>query len=206
MSRYSLRSAGLAIFLFVCLVNPIWGQTWKPYTFKGTEHFKYSLKTIKGDEEKTGQFTLDVAEAGEDKYTISFSSALGENESSSTTTSTAEELPGKILMSLMMSGSEAAAVLGTTLFAPTLGIMFMGGGDLEVGSGWSRTEEGKKMSFKVESKEKVAGIEGYHCTLREDDKVTFSQVIAPDIGLPIKTEMVDDDGNRFISELIEFKK
>lgn len=198
----------MAVLSILCVASSAKAQAWKPYTFKGSEHFKYAIKSIKSGEEKSGFFTLDIEKKGEDKYKVSFSSVLGENEASSSTTTTADELPGKIIMSLMMSGSEAGSVLGATLFTPMLGMMFMGMGaaDLEVGSGWSRTEEGKKVSFKIEAKENIAGHEGYRCVFREGDNVKYLQVIAPDIGLPLKTEVVDDDGSRYISELVEFKK
>jgi hypothetical protein len=109
-------------------------------------------------------------------------------------------------MSLMMSGSEAGAVLGATLFTQAMPMMFLGMTELEVGSGWSRTEEGKKISFQVESKETIAGVEGYRCVFREDDQIKILQVIAPDVALPLQTEMVDDDGKRYISKLVEYSK
>ncbi len=206
MFRHYITNISLALFAIVYLVSSAGAETWKPYDFKGSEHFKYSIKSIDGDQEKTGHFTLDLKKIEENKFKVSYSSALGDNESSSTTTTTADEMAGKIMMSLMMSGSEAGAVLGSTLFTPMLGMMFMGGADLEVGSGWSRTEEGKKMSFKIEAKEKIAGQEGYRCVFREGDNLKYMQVISPEIGLPLRTEVVEDDGKRFISELIEFSK
>jgi len=105
-----------------------------------------------------------------------------------------------------MGGSEAGAILGVTIFTPALGMMFMGAQDLEVGSGWSRTEDGKKVSFKIEEKETIAGQEGYRCVLREEGRIKYLQVIAPDIGLPLVTQMNDDDGTQFEAKLVEFKR
>jgi hypothetical protein len=204
MSRFrTIAVLAISLFSMVALAG---AQAWKPYAFQGTEHFKYNLKSIENGEEKTGSFNLDIAKSGEDKFTVNFSSKLGENEASSSTTANGEELPGKIMMSLLMSGNEAGAVLGATLFAPMMGMMFMGMADLEVGSGWSRTEEGKKLSFKIEAKETVAGHEGYRCVFKEDEKTSYLQVIAPEIPLPLRTEVTDNDGNRYVSELTEFKK
>ncbi len=195
-----------AVILTLCLAAFPHAQIWEPYAFEGSEHFKYDIKSIEEGKELTGYFTIDIQKTDEDKFKVSYSSKLGENEASSTTTSTADELAGKLLMSLMMSGSEAGAVLGATLFTQALPMMFLGMTELEVGSGWSRTEEGKKVSFKVESKETIAGVEGYRCVFREDDEIKILQVIAPDVALPLQTEMVDDDGNRYISKLTEYKK
>jgi hypothetical protein len=204
-NRYTLAisSAVILILFFVVFAH---AQAWKPYAFEGNEHFKYDIKSVEKDKEQTGFFTIDIEKTGEDKFKVSYSSKLGENEASSTTTSTADELAGKLLMSLMMSGSEAGAVLGATLFTQAMPMMFLGMTELEVGSGWSRTEEGKKISFQVESKETIAGVEGYRCVFREDDQIKILQVIAPDVALPLQTEMVDDDGKRYISKLVEYSK
>lgn len=179
-------------------------QAWKPYEFKGTEHFKYDIKSTSGGETRTGHFTLDIEKAGDDQYKVSYRSVLGENEASSTTTSTADELPGKIMMSLIMSGNEAGTILGSTIFTPVLGMMFMGTSDMEVGSGWSRTQDGKKMSFQIEDKETVGGQEGYRCVYKENDVVKYLQVISPEIGLPLRTVMTEEDGSRHESKLVEF--
>ena len=198
---------GLAAFLSgVSFAPSVQAQAWKPYAFEGTEHFKYDIKSVQDSKETTGYFTLDIEKKGEDKYKVSYSSKLGDNEASSTTTASADELAGKLMMSLMMSGSEAGAILGATLFTQALPMMFLGMTDLEVGSGWARTEGGKKVSFKVESKETVAGVEGYKCVFREENKVKYMQVIAPDVALPLQTEMVDDDGMHYTSKLVEYKK
>jgi hypothetical protein len=181
-------------------------QIWKPYTFQGTEHFKYNLKSASKGEEKTGSFTLDIEKIEGEKFKVNFSSKLGENESSSSTTASADELPGKVMMSILMSGNEAGAVLGATLFTPMLGMMFMGVNDFEVGSGWSRTEDGKKMSFQIEAKETVGGFEGNRCVYKENDQTRYLQVISPEIPLPLRTEVNDEEGNRYSSELVEYRK
>jgi hypothetical protein len=190
----------------VCLVGSAGAQIWKPYTFQGTEHFKYDLKSVVDSVTLAGSFTLDIAKAGEDKFKVSFNSVLGETESSSSTTASLDDLAGKIIMSLMMSGNEAAGVLGATLFTPMLGMMFMGTEDLEVGSGWSRTDGGRKMSFKIEAKETIAGQEGYRCVYRQGDDLKYLQVISPNVGLPLKTEVTDEKGHHYTALLVEFKK
>jgi hypothetical protein len=204
------RTNRLTAFLFLCtfllLSSGLFAQAWKPYGFRGGEHFKYDVTSTTDGETKAGHFTLDIEKAGEDQFKVSYQSVLGEDEASSTTTSTADELPGKIMMSLLMSGNEAGAILGATVFTPVLGMMFMGTSDLEIGSGWSRTEEGKKMSFKIEDKETVGGQEGYRCVFKENDEVKYLQVISPDIGLPLRTVVIDDDGSRHESKLVEYSK
>jgi len=206
MRNFRLVTSFVTLLSVLCLVSSAGAQAWKPYTFQGTEHFKYDLKSVVDGVTETGSFTLDIAKAGEDKFKVSFSSVLGENEASSSTTASLDELGGKIIMSLMMSGSEAGAVLGATLFTPMLGMMFMGTTDLEVGSGWSRTDGGKKMSFKIEAKEKIAGQEGYRCVYRQGDDLQYLQVISPDVGLPLKTEVTDEKGRHYAAELAEFNK
>jgi hypothetical protein len=203
MSRIRFTaSVTLLVFLSASLLA---AQAWKPYSFKGTEHFKYTIEsTEKGGEKKTGFFTLDLKPTGEDQYKVSFESKLGENEASSSTTASSDELAGKLMMTMMMSGSEAGAILGITLFTQALPMIFMGMSDLDVGSGWTRTENGKEISFKVEGKEKIAGVEGYRCVFREADQVKFQHVISPDVALPLMTEMVDDDGSRHVSKLVEY--
>ena len=182
-------------------------QAWRPYAFEGTEHFRYDIQSTEKDgTKKSGYFTLDIEKEGEERYKVAFASKLGESESSSSTTATADELAGKLMMTVLMSGSEAGAILGMTLFAPTMPMMFMGMSDLEVGSGWSRTDNGKPISFKVEAKETIAGVEGYRCVFREAEQVKYLQVIAPDVALPLKTEMADDDGSRYVAALTEYGK
>jgi hypothetical protein len=192
--------------LGISIASSAGAQVWKPYSFGGNEHYKYMIESSKDGEKKSGSIDLDFEKVGEDKYKVSYESKLGENESSSTTTATADELAGKLMMTMMMSGSEAGAILGSTLFTPALSMMFLGMSELEVGSGFTRTEGGKKVSFKVESKETIAGVEGFRCVFREDDKIKYLQVIAPDVALPLHTEVVDDDGSRFTTKLVEYTK
>ena len=199
-------SAAAALILFFSLASLARAQAWKPYAFEGSEHFKYDIRSVEEGHEATGFFTIDIEKAGEDKFKVSYRSKLGENEAASTTTATADEIAGKLMMSLLMSGSEAGAVLGATLFTQAMPMMFLGMTDLEVGSGWSRTEEGKKLSFKVESKETIAGVEGYRCAYRENDQIKILQVIAPDVALPLRTEIANDDGSRYTSRLVEYRK
>lgn len=205
----SYRHAILAvvfIFMNVSIPSSAGAQGWEPYTFQGTEHFKYDIKSVDNGEEKTGSFTLDIEKKDEKQYKISFASKLGDSESSSSITATPDEIATKLMMSMVMGGSEAGAILGVTLFTPALGIIFASDQDLEVGSGWSRTEGGKKESFKIEEKETIAGHEGYRCVFREDGRIKYLQVIAPDIGLPLRTQMNDDDGTHFELKLVEFKR
>jgi hypothetical protein len=198
----------LILFCLISLSSPSvpFAQAWKPYDFKGTEHFKYDIHSTKNGKEEAGYLILDIEKKGEDKYKISYESKLGDSEASSSTTSSADNLAGKLMMSMMMSGSEAGTVLGSTLFTQAMPMMFMGMTDFEVGSGWSRTENGKKLSFKVESKEKVAGLEGYKCVYREDGMVKYLQVIAPDVPLPLQTEMTDEDGSQYKAKLVEYRR
>ncbi len=206
MSLSQRKCAIVVLVLGICFASSAGAQIWEPYNFKGTEYFKYAISSSEEGVEKTGTFTLDIEKIADDKYKVGYSSKLGEDESSSTATATTDELAGKIIMSLMMGGSEAGAIIGVTIFTPALGMMFMGGGELEVGNGWTRTEEGKKLSFKVESREKIAGIDGFKCVYREDDQVKTLQVIAPDIALPLHTVLIDEEGGRFEAKLLEFKK
>jgi hypothetical protein len=207
MSLNPRTCAAVFLILSICFVSSAGAQAWEPYNFKGTEHFKYAINSTEEGVEKTGTFSFDTVKQGEDKYKVSYSSLFGEDEFSSTTTATKDELAGKIMMSLMMSGSEAGAILGVTIFTPALGMMMiLGGGDLEVGNGRTWTEKGKKMSCKVEAKEKIAGLEGYKCVYREDGEIQIMQVIAPEIALPLHTILVDEEGSRFEAKLLEFKK
>jgi hypothetical protein len=207
MSLNPRTCTAVFLLLSVCFVSSAGAQTWEPYNFEGTEHFKYAISSTEEGVEKIGTFSFDVVKQGEDKYKVSYSSLLGEDESSATTTATKDELAGKIMMSLMMSGSEAGAILGATIFTPALGMMMLlGGGDFEVGNGRTWTDKGMKMSCKVESKEKLAGLEGYKCVYRENDEIKNMQVIAPKIALPLHTMLVDEEGSRFEAKLIEFKK
>jgi hypothetical protein len=203
----SARIATLLALLPCLLPAPdVVAQAWKPYAFAGSEHFRYEIESVKGGEKKAGFLDLRIEKLGEDRFKVSFESKLGDSEASSSTTAAANELAGKLMMSMMMSGSEAGAILGMTLFTQALPMMFMGMTDLEVGSGWSRSEGGKKISFKVEAKETIAGVEGYRCVFREEGRVKYLQVIAPEVALPLRTEMNDEDGSRYVATLSEYSR
>ena len=205
MMRTKLSPIGLSMIV-LSISSPALAVTWKPYDFQGTEHFKYEIRSIKEDQKKTGFFTLDIEKKEGDQYKISFSSKLGDSEGSMSTTAPANELAGKLMMSVMMSGSDAGSVLAMTLFTQNLTMMFMGLNDFEVGAGWRRTEGGKKISFKIESKETIADQEGYKCVLREGDQIKVLQVVSPEVPLPLRTEMTDDDGSRYEAHLVEFTR
>ncbi len=203
MSHVRLISATLALFCYALPAAAQEGETWEPYKFRGTEHFKYEMNMTEDGDTQTGWYTLDLEPRGGDQVWMKVKAAMGEATSEFSTTAAPDAVHSQLLPQLMMS--PAGAPMIATLFAPWWG-MYFAGRDWAVGAGWSFSDGAKQVSFKVEDTCSYAGVEGKNVVWREDDEVRGESCIAIGVALPLAVSFRDDSGRHYKVTLTEYNQ
>ncbi len=178
--------------------QPITGPfTWRMYSFKGTEHFRYNVQQRDGNENKNGSYTFDAKPAGNGNTRLSVAGNMGSDSYSSTVTVGPNE--GVPMMSLIGLGP-----VGLALFNPVW-MLLLGGHQWELGSGWQSTQNGESSSFKVEEKCQQAGVNGLKGVWRQNQKVAMDMCVSPNVALPLALTFNNDDGSMTAMQLVEFR-
>ncbi len=184
----------LLVGLFLIGIGQVvWAEKWEPYQFKGNEYFEFKILLEEDEETKESIYILDIKEnseksaSGEEVYEVSYTTKG---------TLTKDEL-----------GPETAFGLGISLnmlvINPAYGFFFSQM-DLKVG---------EKMNFfgagiiNVIGKEKIAGREGFVCQLflaDEEEKMVAEWVIDPDLALPLRSKIFDDNELQGQIELVKY--
>jgi len=175
----------------------IWAEKWEPYQFKGNERFEYKILLEEDGEEEESIYILDIKESseksksGEEVFEVSYITKG---------TLTKDELGPETAFGLM--GSYGIS-LNMLVINPAYGFFFSQM-DLKVG---------EKMNFfgagiiKVIGKEKIAGREGFVCQLfqaDEEDMMIAEWVIDPELALPLKSRIFEDDELQGQIELVKY--
>ncbi len=170
---------------------------WKPYAFKGTEHFRYTLTQQEPDGTKTtGTYVIDIQKQGE-KYRIHFEGNFGDNEGTFTTTvEDPDEIGGILMFQTLMN--PWLAPLSATLFANFFGTFAFAGitmGNWEVGTaGKFKDDSGNTIEYAIPDECTYADQTGRHLVVKTNGKVTYELCVAKDVALPLYQKVVDDDG------------
>jgi len=188
----------LLIGLFLMGIGQvIWAEKWQPYQFKGNEYFEFKILLEEDEETKEAIYILDIRESdkkspdGEDVFEVTYTTKG---------TLTKDELGPETAFGLM--GSYGIS-LNMMVINPAYGFFFSQM-DLKVG---------EKMNFfgagiiKVIRKEKIAGREGFVCQLfqaDEEDKMIAEWVIDPELALPLKSKIFEDNELQGQIELIKY--
>jgi len=156
---------------------------WEPYQFEPKDQeYEYKITTFEEDVEKVSTYVLQIKKKGDDQLEVSVKT---------TWTAAEEDLGSQIL-----GGWWAAGAFGLTMaFINPMYAAFFGGLDMY---------EGNKMSFfgagvvEITGTEKVAGRTGFVCVFRNEDRgpVMGRYVVDPDVPLPLKTELFEEDGTK----------
>lgn len=188
----------LLIGLFLSgIIQLGWAQKWEPYQFKGNERFEYKVIWEEDGEEEEVIYILDIKK--------SIEKSRGDEEVFEVTYTTKGTLTKDEL------GPETAfglwGVYGISLnmlvINPAYGFFFSQM-DLKVG---------EKMSFfgagiiKVIGLENIAGREGLVCQLfqpDEEDKMLAEWVIDPELALPLRSKIFEDNELQGQIELIKY--
>ena len=189
------RAAGPLPTLYTA---PISGAfSWGMYALKGTEHFKYDVSETDGGQTKIGTYTFDAARQG-NGVMLTINGSLGSDSYSSTAAIT----PGQgIPMMQLASMGPAAAVMFSPMYS-----LYFGGRQMQLGTGWSQTHNGKTSSFKVESTCAYGGVSGLRGVMRENGAVIVDMCISPNVGLPLAVTMGGESGsNGTTMKLVEFR-
>jgi len=170
---------------------PSGGFAWTPYQFKGTEHFKYNVASKDGN----GFYQLDLQPAGAGKVRMIAKGQVGGDSYSSTMT--VDPQMG------MMANYQQLATMGplAIMMNPGWAMMF-GGREMTVGDGWSSSQGGHSASFKVESTCAAAGQGGVMLVGRENNQITLSICMSPNVALPLS--FIGGDKGELKMTLVEY--
>ena len=173
----------------------VWAEKWEPYQFKGNEYFEYKILLEEDEQEAT--YILDIKESskkstsGEEVFEVSYTTKG---------TLTKDELGPETAFGLW--GSYGIS-LNMLVINPAYAFFFSQM-DLKVG---------EKMNFfgagiiKVIGKEKIAGREGFVCQLfqaDEEDKMIAEWIIDPDLALPLRSKIFEDNELQGQIELVKY--
>ena len=175
----------------------VWAEKWEPYQFKGNEYFEYKILLEEDEEKGEVIYILDIKESSE-------KSTSGEEvfEVSYTTkgTLTKDELGAETAFGLW---GVYGISLNMLVINPAYAFFFS---QMDL-------KEGEKMNFfgagiiKVIGKEKIAGREGFVCQLfqaDEEDKMIAEWIIDPDLALPLRSKLFEDNELQGQIELVKY--
>lgn len=179
---------------------------WKPYQFKGTETFHYELEQSKDGKIEKGSYEVAMSQEG-GKYKVEVEGELGDSSGSfSTTVNKADDLPGVMIAQTLMN--PWAAPLVVTMFTPAMMGMFafgLSGGSWEVGSKWSRTENGKTVTMEIPKECKYAGQKGRLFRMTTNDEVAYESCVSSEVALPLYVRS-NDKGKTFEITLKDYSE
>ena len=186
----------IGLFLFG-IGQAVWAEKWQPYQFKGNEYFEFKILFEENEGTKESIYILDIkessekSESGEEVFEVSYITKG---------TLTKDELGPETAFGLM--GSYGIS-LNMLVINPAYAFFFSQM-DLKVG---------EKMNFfgagiiKVIGKEKIAGREGFVCQLfqaDEEDKMIAEWIIDPDLALPLRSKIFEDNELQGQIELVKY--
>jgi hypothetical protein len=192
-------------FLIVMLVGlfllgigqMVWAEKWEPYQFKGNEYFEFKILFEEDEEKGEATYILDIKGSSEKSTS---DEEVFEVTYITKGTLTKDELGPETAFGLM--GSYGIS-LNMLVINPAYGFFFSQM-DLKVG---------EKMNFfgagiiKVIGKEKIAGREGFVCQLfqaDEEEKMIAEWVIDPDLALPLRSKIFDNNELQGQIELVKY--
>ncbi|MEN3043597.1 MAG: hypothetical protein ABDH37_00065 [Candidatus Hydrothermales bacterium] len=179
---------------------------WTPYSFKGTEYFKYEVKGGGGKEIKTGYEIIKISKEGE-KYKVNIEGKFGQSEGSFTTTvENREDIPGAILAQSVLN--PYIAPLAVALFSPAWAYYFaLTGFKFEEGSTWKQKDEsGKSIEMVVKGAETYVGKKGKKLIVKEDGKEIWVIVWSKDVALPLYIKMGHEKETFYELKLVDYKE
>jgi len=175
----------------------VWAEKWEPYQFKGNEYFEYKILLEEDEEKGEAIYILDIkkssekSKSGEEVFEVSYTTKG---------TLTKDELGAETAFGLWgVYGISLSMLVINPAYA-----FFFSQMDLKVG---------EKMNFfgagiiKVIGKEKIAGREGFVCQLfqaDEEDKMLAEWVIDPELALPLRSKIFEDNELQGQIELVKY--
>jgi len=186
----------IGLFLFG-IGQAVWAEKWEPYQFKGNEYFEYKILLEEDEEKGEAIYILDIkkssekSKSGEEVFEVSYTTKG---------TLTKDELGAETAFGLWgVYGISLSMLVINPAYA-----FFFSQMDLKVG---------EKMNFfgagiiKVIGKEKIAGREGFVCQLfqaDEEDKMLAEWVIDPELALPLRSKIFEDNELQGQIELVKY--
>ena len=186
------------IGLFLLGIGQVVGaEKWQPFQFKGNEYFEYRILLEEDEEKGEAIYILDIKESseksksGEEVFEVTYTTKG---------TLTKDELGPQTAFGLW--GSYGIS-LNMLVINPAYAFFFSQM-DLKVGETMNFFGAG---IIKVIGKEKIAGREGFVCQLfhaDEEDKMIAEWVIDPDLALPLRSKIFDDNELQGQIELVKY--
>ncbi len=189
----SMLIIGICLYAFG---NLSFAEKWQPYQFRGDERYEYKVTWKQNGEKKEAIYALELKKTdqktgeGEDIFEVTYINKG---------TLSREQL-------------ESGAFFGFwSLYGISLNILMLNPAysffftqmDLKIG---------EKMNFygagtvKVIAKEKVGGREGFVCQLFQEDKLLVEWVIDPDLAMPLRSRVFEENKLQSQIELVKYSK
>ncbi len=177
---------------------------WAPYTFRGTEHFRYTVTRTEDRQVHNGFYQLDLQPAGTGQVRMRVQGQLGEDSFSNTVTvPVATEGGNPMAMGMGFGQLMAMGPIGIALFNPG-SWMFLYGRQLTIGDEWSQSSGGESYSVKVEDACGHGGQNGVRVVTRVNGQVQMESCLAQQVALPLRVLIVDED-SRMEMTLTEYR-
>lgn len=196
-----MRSLVVGMLIALCAVSLAAADTWTPFQFKANDQFEYRIQIQKdGQMKELGLFSLSVN--GTNDQHLKFTWRIEENgtKTSDTFESSINQLSGKILVNMMVGGSELAEIVTQNLFAPTLEMQYR---NLTLREGEQVNRRGSSAELSVGASQHIATYDGVLVSYREKGELIFEHVINKDMPLPLRVKAFDKDGNEIVCELVK---
>ncbi|OQY29143.1 MAG: hypothetical protein B6244_04720 [Candidatus Cloacimonetes bacterium 4572_55] len=189
------------IFFFFLITLACADTTWTPFQFQVGDNFRYEIIRQTDDKEKKlGFFDFQVTQKEESRLKFKWQIEEGDLTKSNSFYSTINQLSGKILVDMMVNGSELSELIAQSLFAPTLELQYR---NLSIEEGESRSRRGGSSKLTVGKAIKIAGIDGLTVSYYEKDELIFEHVIDKSTPLPLSIKTKDKEGRIVVWRLTE---
>lgn len=180
--------------------GPVGTFAWAPFMFRGSEHFRYSVRQVEDGSTTSGFYQMDLQPAGEGRVRMSVTGQLGDQTYSSTITTGVGQQGVRMGYGQFMT----LGPVGLVLFNP-MSWMMLAGRELAVGDGWSYAGGGESVSIRIESECSGAGQAGLLVVFRDNDVVRQESCLARDVALPLRVLLRPDDDDVIEMTLVEYR-
>jgi curli biogenesis system outer membrane secretion channel CsgG len=187
------------------VVYPSGPFAWAPYSFRGAEHFRYQVQQREDGQNTEGFYQLDLQPAGAGQARMTVQGQVGTSSFQTSLTIPMGEggVSGPQMMMTFMPLASSGPLF-VALFNPAAWIMF-GGRQLAIGDGWQNSQGRESMSVRVESQCTYGGQGGLLVVFRVNDQVRQESCISPNVALPLRVLLVQENGDRVEMTLTEYR-
>lgn len=169
---------------------------WDPYEFQAGEFYRFELFEAGS---RVGEVSWEVLSRSADgqSVTVEVSGTVDGESFSTTTTGTPETLYTSLLM------NPAGSMVFVALYSPFVGAFQ--GETLAVGEGWSFSDGGTTVSYRIERTDSIAGRDVFVAVVRENGTPLWETWVDPELAFAAKTIIYDEGTVDLEVRLVEYR-